>query len=200
MRDASGACCPALAAARLLALLTPVLLLSGPVTAREARLERTYLCGPRCVRLCAQRLGVEAELTHLANLSAARPGRGPSLAALAQAAREFGLEARCYSLDLDDLREVTSTRPAIAHVDGNHFVVVWMAEDELTVVDPPGEPYTQTLDEFGRRWNGAAVVVSRPGAQPRWGVPYLGPGLLVAGTVLLLAAVLRLRRRSDGSP
>ncbi|MFO8006685.1 MAG: cysteine peptidase family C39 domain-containing protein [Candidatus Brocadiia bacterium] len=155
--------------------------------------ENSYLCGPRCLCFCARRLGVRAELTHLANLSGAQPGRGASLGALSQAARELGLEARCYSLDLEDLLSINPATPAIAPVDGNHFVVVWTDhEGELTVVDPPAEPYTQALTQFGRRWNGAAVVVSRPGEQPHWGLPYVGLSFVAAGAVLLLAAVVRI--------
>lgn len=121
------------------------------------------------------------------------PAAGRRWALFPRPRANWGSRPVCYSLDLEDLLSINPATPAIAHVDGNHFVVVWTDhEGELTVVDPPAEPYTQALTQFGRRWNGAAVVVSRPGEQPHWGLPYVGLSFVAAGAVLLLAAVVRI--------
>jgi ABC-type bacteriocin/lantibiotic exporter with double-glycine peptidase domain len=127
------------------------------------------LCGPLCLTFCARWLGVVADLDQVARDAGSDPTAGTSLAGLLKASGKLGLEGRAYRLRLGDLSRVTSKTPGIAHMDGSHFVVVWMDEpDQVTVVQPPVGVRRMSLSAFGRRWNGAILVVSRPGEQPRW--------------------------------
>lgn len=142
-----------------------------------------YLCGPLCLTFCARWLGDDAQVEAMARLAGTDRLKGTSLAGLARAGRALGLEARHYRLRLSHLKRVTSRTPAIAHVDRNHFVVVWTdASGQVTVVQPPGRSDRMSLGEFGRRWNGALLVLSRPGGQPAWSV--------VPDTWVLCGAVL----------
>ncbi len=131
--------------------------------------------------------------------SASAPGRPGSgwqrLAGLMEAVAEVGLEGRCYRLRLRDLRRLSPATPGIAHVGGDHFVVVWVDNDgSVTVIGPPQSIRRMTPREFGRHWNGAILVVSRPGAQPwRRTSPWWWV-LLALGSGLLFGAGLPARR------
>lgn len=158
-----------------------------------------YLCGPKCLTFCARWLGTEADVTEVAKQANTKNPEGTSLADLAKVASELGLEGGCYRLGLDDLRRVTSQTPGIAHVDGDHFVVVWMsADDEVTVVEPPQNVTKMPLRTFGRRWDGMILVVSQPGDQPRWtSLVYRNrPLALLAAVGVALAWILRRKSQS----
>ncbi|MHC5034514.1 MAG: cysteine peptidase family C39 domain-containing protein [Planctomycetota bacterium] len=152
------------------------------------------LCGPSCLAFCAQWLGTEANVRDVAEL-AGLSATGTSLAGLAEAAAQLGLEGRCYRLALKDLKRINSKTPGIAHLDGGHFVVAWMdGPDAVTVIEPPRRIGQEGLQDFGRRWNGAILVVSRPGEQPKLPLFYLKWGL--AAGLVGAAVVWALKRRA----
>jgi ABC-type bacteriocin/lantibiotic exporter with double-glycine peptidase domain len=157
------------------------------------------LCGPLCMAFCAEWLGVEANVQHLAKLVGAARGEGSSLAALQRAGEELGLEARPYAMRLGHLKRLTGRTPGIAHVDGNHFVVAWWDRGRVLVADPPRGIERVTPTDFGRRWNGAILVVSRPGETPSWR-PWWLWGAMAAGTLVLAwlggSTLARVRRRT----
>ena len=170
---------------------------SGTEPLEEGVNSARSLCGPRCLAFCANWLGrADCDVESVAELSECDQ-TGTSLAALARAAWRLGLAARPYRLELDDLLGVTSASPGIAHLKEEHFVVVWAKCDgRIIVVDPPHDPVAMSLKDFGRRWDGAILIVSQPGGQPRWPSRYawLGTALLAlsAGS---LAYVVASRRR-----
>jgi len=182
-------------------LLLACCLIGGPcprAEAASARQKLDKLCGPLCLTFCARWLGAEADVRQLAEL-AGTDETGASMAGLAKAAEALGLEARAYRLGLGDLHRLTARTPGIAHVDGNHFVVAWMdAADEVTLVRPPRSSERTALRSFGRHWDGAILVVTRPGEQPRWPRPlwhYGTAAVLVGVAVATLATQSRRRRR-----
>ncbi len=130
-------------------------------------------------------LGKTVSLEQVARITAGDSGQGTSLAALQSAAEDLGLEARCYRMSLRDLAAMPSGFPAVAHVDGDHFVVVWrIATRKVAVAQPPFGLDYMSLDQFGRRWTGATMLVSRPGEQPRLGHPLI-PWLLAMAAAAL---------------
>lgn len=152
------------------------------------------LCGPACVTFCARWLGTDAETVAVAQLAEAAAA-GTSLRGLEEAAATLGLEAKSYILKLRHLRSVGASTPGIARVDGDHFVVVWMPEreeDTVMVVDPPHTVEKVSLAAFGQRWNGAILVVSRPGEQPRW--PLVSAPWVVACCAVLVVGLAAVRR------
>jgi len=58
------------------------------------------------------------------------------------------------------------------------------------------------LADFGRRWNGAVLVVSRPGEQPTWEPAHLRWALAPAAVLLLAAFLLPVpkRRQAKAGP
>jgi len=179
----------------LLALLAfpRVTLAGGPLAPAQSA---ESLCGPFCLTFCARWLGVEADLSKVALAAHTDPLEGTSFAGLKEAAAGLGLEGRCYRLRLTDLRRVTARTPAIAHVDGYHFVVAWMeTPDEVTIVQPPFGVRRAGLRSFGRRWDGALLVLSRPGEQPSFGWPALARMALGAEAAAAFALAVAVARR-----
>ena len=186
---------PKLAILLLALVVSPATASAAQPLTQKQKLEN--LCGPLCLTFCARCLGVQAQLDQVALTAGTDLPTGTSFAGLTRAAAALGLEARPYRLRLDGLRGVTSATPGIAHVDGDHFVVVWMAgPDEVTTIQPPLGSQRMSLRSFGRHWDGAILIVSRPGEQPSFGLarPYRW-GAVAAGAALLGLETLSLLRR-----
>lgn len=115
---------------------------------------------------------------------------------IAQAARSFGLRARGYSLEPDDLRQLPL--PAILHWNFNHFVVLerWSPRG-VTVADPALGRHHLTAEEFDEAFTGVALNLE-PGAhferrhttRRRPWRAYLRYALSTPGTYGILAQVL----------
>lgn len=121
---------------------------------------------------------------------------------ISQAARNYGLRAKGYTLDPEDLRQVRL--PAILHWGFNHFIVLerWSPR-RAVIVDPAVGRRTVTPDEFDDAFTGV-VLTLEPGASFRrrrdtgrrpWR-NYLGYALSTPGTygslgqIVLVSALL----------
>jgi hypothetical protein len=187
--------------AGLVLVAVALALVPPPVAAQADLREQEALCGPQCLAFAAAWLGTEAEVTELARLAGTDPQTGTSLAGLGRAAAHVGLEARPYRLRLKDLRHLTSRTPAIARVDAAHFYVVWAEPDgRLRVVEPPEGSWRSSLHAFGRRFDGAALIVSLPGQQPSFGsiLPAAGATLLLIALAVALMFGRRPNARTTG--
>ena len=181
--------------------VTPAIAWAAQVLTETQKLEN--LCGPLCLTFCAKWLGLQANLDQVALTAGTDLPTGTSFAGLMRAATDLRLEARACQLRLEHLRCATSATPAIAHVDGDHFVVVWMAgPDEVTTIQPPLGSQRMSLRSFGRHWDGALLIVSRPHEQPAFG--FVGPyryGAVAAGAAMLvLGTVLLARKKRRPAP
>lgn len=117
-------------------------------------------CGAACLRMVHAWFG--QPLSHRFALRLARVSRyGTSLLDLAQAAEQLGYQATGARLEsADDLQSVDL--PAIAHVDGNHFVVVWrVGRRSVTVSDPAHGRIRIGRAAFAARFTGM-VLLLRP--------------------------------------
>ena len=125
------------------------------------------------------------------------PGRGGLTAkTIAEAAREYGLRVRAYSLEPDYFHHLTL--PVVVHWNFNHFVVVerW-SPGSASVVDPAVGRRTLSRAEFDEGFTGVALTFE-PGAhfQPRGRAPgtsllaYLRASLGLPGAKGGLARVL----------
>jgi hypothetical protein len=91
-------------------------------------------CGPRALAIAAQRLGKPANVAALRKLAGTQ-GDGTSLAGLEKAAKSIGLTAEAIQVDRDALSQLPT--PAVAWLDGNHFVALLQVDrDSATLHDP----------------------------------------------------------------
>lgn len=172
-------------------LCSPRAAAAGPAP-QDAR-----LCGERCLVFCAHLLGKAATLDGVAEMTGPASEEHTSLAALQSAAHQLGLEARCYRMSLRDLAAMPQGLPAVAHVDGNHFVVVWrLGRGKVAVAEPPFGAEYVSLGQFALRWTGAIMLLTRPGEGAYLGdslTPYL---LAVAAAALGFVACERALERA----
>ena len=86
---------------------------------------------------------------------------GTSLAGIARGARALGLEARMVrALDRD---LATLPLPAIVHVDGDHWVVLYDVEERhVRVADPRAGPLRLPRRQVKERWSGYAALLAPP--------------------------------------
>ncbi|MEC8836069.1 MAG: cysteine peptidase family C39 domain-containing protein [Bacteroidota bacterium] len=107
-------------------------------------------CGPACLRMVLSHYG--KTLSSQAIHDTLQPDRdGVSLYDIQQTAESFDLQASAYATSLDHLRHLTG--PFIAHVDGNHFVVVYrVTKNKLRIADPATGLETVSLKSFASRF------------------------------------------------
>lgn len=81
---------------------------------------------------------------------------GTDLLSIGELAEEYGFLSNGYQLELEELDRVHL--PCIAHVDGNHFVVLYKASrDKIYISDPAIGLYILSIDEFDSRWTGIVL-------------------------------------------
>lgn len=116
-------------------------------------------CGASALRMVFSHHGIEgASLDELETALQVRSD-GTSLLALSQVAEERGLLSRGLRLNVQDLGNVPM--PAIAHVHGNHFVVVRQAGEQMTVDDPEIGRLRMSAKTFDRAWSGIVLTFER---------------------------------------
>jgi len=129
-----------------------------PCCALASLEEGEAMCGPNCLLLVCHQLGVKANLNELAELSG-QDDNGTTLAGLCRAAEKKGLRAAAMKIGVAELSQVQ--RPAIAHLRGNHFVVVCGAQaGGLKIVDPPDESRSMPVDKFAALYSGFALLIA----------------------------------------
>ena len=207
-RPAPTAVAALAAAASLLLLIAP-----DPAGAQGGGTDRTAAAGTvntECGYYC---LAVGLRTFGLGKAGALRdrlgdPGEaGYSLSELAAAAEGAGAHALAVRTTLDGLRRRTEAGDrfaAVAHVDGNHYVVVTeIAPDgRVEVLDPPGA-YAQPPATFNARWDGAALLVSPDPLTPEADLapfPTVAVALTLAGVACAAGAVVLWRRRRSAGP
>lgn len=135
---------------------------SAPAPGEVVRQQRRSDCGPAALKMVLNHWGIQ-DVT-LAELEIAT-GTGPdgtSLLALKKAAEERGVTSQGLRLPVHRLREIPL--PAIAHVHGDHFVVIRSTGDELVIDDPSLGRLRMSSRVFARSWDG--VVLSFTGGPP----------------------------------
>ncbi len=117
-------------------------------------------CGPRALLLLCPQLGVRTSLDALRK-QAGTTAAGTSLAGLAKAAQAVGLKARGVRLDKQALTQLSD--PAVAWVDGNHYVALLSVEGQQVTIHDPNQqseevlPVTRLLQRSG----GVLLTLSR---------------------------------------
>jgi len=129
-----------------------------PDTADEYRQTSPLSCGPAALAYLLSYLGSEtreADLLPLVRTTA----RGTSLADLAEAARRRGFVAWGERQNWAAL--VEAPKPLLAHLGGNHYVVVLStgASDRVDLFDPARGYLRLAREAFLRAWRGDVLVV-----------------------------------------
>ena len=135
---------------------------SAPAPGEVVRQQRRSDCGPAALKMVLDHWGIEgATLAELEIATGTGPD-GTSLLALKRAAEERGVTSQGLRLPVQRLREIPL--PAIAHVHGDHFVVIRSIGDELVIDDPSLGRLRMSSRVFARSWDG--VVLSFTGGAP----------------------------------
>ena len=119
-------------------------------------------CGPAALLALCQRLGVtttKEELTRLAGTDAT----GTTMMGLAKAAKAKGLKTEGLWVDATAFQRISL--PALAWVNGNHWVAVWeVNRGAVRLFDPAKEKEeTLGLPDFQQRWDGHLLRVWKEG-------------------------------------
>lgn len=142
--------------------------LRGARLVREARIvlqQRASDCGAACLKMILTDHGIERSLSDLAR-AAETTADGASLRDLRMVAEGEGLRARSWVIRGDDLLRVPL--PAIAFINGNHFVVVRrvVGRGLLEVDDPALGRLWWPFQCFRKAWSGQLLVFD-----PSWTPP-----------------------------
>jgi ATP-binding cassette subfamily B protein len=117
-----------------------------------------HACGTTCLAMIFSFFGVPNVQTLLGELAGVRPP-GTDMASLAQLARDFGFDVQGIQIETGTRLDVPL--PCIAHIDGNHFVVVAETGDGVVYVNDPAVGRCTLSDaEFWQRATGAMLLVA----------------------------------------
>lgn len=122
-------------------------------------------CGAACLKMILAYHGIERRLSDLVRAAGTRP-EGASLRDLRVVARGEGLQSRSWRICGDDLRRVPL--PAIAFINGNHFVVIrrFVERELLEVDDPALGRLWWPVQAFRRAWSGKLLVFDQSWSPP----------------------------------
>jgi len=124
-------------------------------------------CGPRALLLVAQHIGVPnppslVDLTRIAGVQQ----DGASMTGMVAAAKAMGLHATGVQMDAEALANLPT--PALAWVDGNHYVAVLNVTTDIIGVtsarihDPnKADAETMTIPELLRRSGGVLLLLEK---------------------------------------
>lgn len=149
---------------------------SSVTPAAAAKTIRDADCGPRALLLLCRKANRPAALSDLRRTAGITSARGASLEGLSKAAASVGFAPLAVQMDRDALANLSV--PAIAWVDGNHYVAVYQVNrslrgitfDTIVVHDPNkrGEE-TLTLTDLLSRSGGVLLTLPTKQAEKRLG-------------------------------
>jgi len=118
-------------------------------------------CGAACLVMVSRYWGKRFSMNRLRELASV-DRNGASLNGLASAAEGLGFSTRMVTASLDRLAE--QSLPAIAHWQGNHYIVVYnVTPHRVIVVDPAIGQLSLTHEKFKAGWSGYTLLL-RPTA------------------------------------
>jgi ATP-binding cassette subfamily B protein len=160
-------------------------------------------CGAAALAMVCRHFGRKVSLARIRQLCHTATD-GTSLKAICHAATELGLAARALKVSKRHLDQMPL--PAIAHWEGNHWVVVYQVSEKWVRVADPGLGLRRVRrPEFAEKWSGYAALFDytaafeqapQEGSKLKWVWPFLAPfrtlllqGLGLAGLVSALKLV-----------
>lgn len=122
-------------------------------------------CGPASLKMVLDHHGFHAVTLEEIESAAAIGPRGTSLLALKKISEDQGLRSRGLQLSIEKLADLPM--PAIAHVHGDHFVVLRSIDASGVVVDDPSiGRLRMSSTSFGRAWGGIVLVFDPDSSGP----------------------------------
>lgn len=116
-------------------------------------------CGAACLAMLLGSMGCHISLD-VARTVCGVSRDGATAFAIAKAAESFGVRARAFRLDLDDIHDLEL--PAIAHWELRHFVVIErVSKTSVTIVDPAVGRRVIGWAEMDRSFSGVAMTFER---------------------------------------
>lgn len=131
---------------------------TAPGLGQVVRQQKRSDCGPAALKMVFDHHGITG--TTLAELEV-DTGTGPdgtSMLALKKAAEARGLAGHGLRLPVERLDDIPM--PVIAHVHGDHFVVIRSAGEELVIDDPSLGRLRMSSRTFERSWDGVVLAFS----------------------------------------
>jgi HlyB family type I secretion system ABC transporter len=114
-------------------------------------------CGSACLVMISSYWGKRPSVNRLRDISHTTQD-GASFKGLMTAAEFLGFSTKPVKSSLEMLSK--QTLPAIAHWDGNHFVVVWkITKKQVIISDPAIGQLSLTREEFSSKWNGYTILL-----------------------------------------
>ncbi len=108
-------------------------------------------CGPTCLKIITEFYGRNYSLNYLRDISSLQKG-GVSLEGLSEAVNKLGMSSVAIKAGFQELLKEVPL-PAIAHWEGNHFLVVYKTTSRfIHVSDPALGKLKYTHKEFVRKW------------------------------------------------
>ena len=132
---------------------------SSPTHADELLLH----CGPRSLLKICELLKVTTNLRELKKLSRFNPTRGTTMLGLKKAATYKGLAPTGVRAPLKLLKKKKVPLPAIAYVEGNHFLVFEAVNNSGVKISDPAHKYSSHLawDKLAAIWNGELLIFDK---------------------------------------
>ena len=123
------------------------------------------LCGPLSLLRVCEILEVEANLEELKQLSGFDPNRGTTMLGLRDGAKYKGLTSRGVKANLETVQEKTVPLPAIAYVNGDHFLVFEAVQGDGVRISDSASKYNPHLswEELSNIWEGELLIFDAEG-------------------------------------
>lgn len=119
-------------------------------------------CGAHCLYVAAMVFDCQPEggLAGVEKILGPPSANGYTFERLSSAARSLGLETRCVATSVRHLKAREGRFACIAHLNGDHFVLVGdISDGTVNVIDSPHRVELPKAT-FLAQWNGAALLVS----------------------------------------
>ena len=122
-------------------------------------------CGPQSLLRVCEILDVETNLRELKKLSGFDPTRGTTMLGLKEAATYKGLTPKGVKANLKGLKKNKVPLPAIAYVDGNHFLVFEAVQRDGVRISDPANKYNPHLSwkALSKIWEGELLIFDAVG-------------------------------------
>ncbi len=113
-------------------------------------------CGPAVLKMVFNHYGLDEMTLEEIEAVATVGANGTNLLALKKIAESQGLRAQGLRLSIENLADVPL--PAIAHVHGDHFVLLRSVGNEVVVDDPSVGRLRMSSEALDRAWNGVVLT------------------------------------------
>lgn len=143
-------------------------------------------CGPRCLFVGLVALGEPLEdYPRFSEQFGDIGEQGCSLKDLAETAQRYGYHVGVFELQVNEIQRLIKPAICIAHISGDHFVIVKSVEQErVTVLDPPDKRVVDA-QAFSTIFDGHVLVVSKNPIEFE-AAPYSTFSIIIASGLLVL--------------